>query len=66
LRSCWTRRSWRREHQNQKTTQGIGQLTALIKTRLKQMQYWPGLMTAFSPRPGSTSHHFVTSAIAGL
>ena len=39
------RRSWRREHQNLKTTQGIGQLTALIKTRLKQMQYRPGLIT---------------------
>jgi hypothetical protein len=37
----------------------IDQLTALIKA-LRRMQYRPGLLDGFSPRPGSTS---VTSTI---
>jgi transposase len=34
------------------TKQGIGQLTALIKTRLKRMQYRPGLIDGFLARTG--------------
>ena len=30
----------------------IGQLTALIKTRLRQMQYRPGLLEGFLAKPG--------------
>jgi hypothetical protein len=30
------------------------QLTALIKTRLRRMQYRPGLLDGFLARPGST------------
>ena len=37
------------------TKQGIDQLTALVKTRLKPMEYRPASSTASSPRPGSTS-----------
>jgi putative transposase len=29
----------------------IGQLTALIKTRLRQMQYRPGLLAGFLAKP---------------
>ena len=34
------------------TKQDIGQLTALIKTRLRQMQYRPGLLEGFLAKPG--------------
>jgi DDE superfamily endonuclease len=34
------------------TKQGIGQLTALVKTRLKRMQYRPGLIGGFLARTG--------------
>jgi transposase len=40
------------------TKHDIGQLTALIKTRLRRMQYRPGLSTASWPRPRSTSSNF--------
>ena len=30
----------------------IGQLTALVKTRLRQMQYRPGLLEGFLAKPG--------------
>ena len=43
--------------------QDIGQLTALVKTRLRQMQYRPGLLDGFLAEPGSTSRPSVTSAI---
>jgi hypothetical protein len=33
------------------TKQNIGQLTVLVKTRLRRMQYRPGLSTVSSPRP---------------
>jgi hypothetical protein len=32
--------------------QDIGQLTALVKTRLRQMQYQPGLLGGFLAKPG--------------
>jgi putative transposase len=38
------------------TKQGLDQLAATVKTRLKQMQYRPVSPTASSPRPGLTSH----------
>jgi transposase len=38
------------------TKQGLDQLTALVKTRLKRMQYRPGLTDGFPARPGLTSH----------
>jgi putative transposase len=41
----------------------IAQLTALAKTRLRRMQYQPGLVEGFSPASGSTSHPSVTPAI---
>jgi hypothetical protein len=34
------------------TKQGIDQLTALIKTRLKRMQYRPGLIDGFLAKTG--------------
>jgi hypothetical protein len=34
------------------TKQGIDQLTALVKTRLKQMQYRPGLIDGFLAKTG--------------
>ena len=34
------------------TKQDIGQLTALVKTRLRQMQYRPGLLEGFLAKPG--------------
>jgi putative transposase len=34
------------------TKQGVGQLTALIKTRLKRMQYRPGLIDGFIAKTG--------------
>ena len=37
------------------TKYGIDQLTTLVKTRLKRMQYRPGLIDGSSPRPASTS-----------
>ena len=30
----------------------IGQLTALVKTRLRRMQYRPGLLEGFLAKPG--------------
>ena len=33
------------------TKQNIGQLTALVKTRLRQMQYRPGLLEGFLAKP---------------
>ena len=36
------------------TKHNIGQLTALVKTRLRRMQYRAGLSTASWPRPNST------------
>jgi transposase len=38
--------------------QDIGQLTALVKTRLRRMQYRPALWRASWPRPDSTSRPF--------
>ncbi|WP_371330446.1 transposase [Streptomyces sp. TP-A0356] len=38
------------------TKHGLDQLTALVKTRLKRMQYRPASSRASSPRPGSTSN----------
>ena len=32
--------------------QDIGQLTALVKTRLRRMQYQPGLLDGFLAKPG--------------
>ena len=32
--------------------QDIGQLTALVKTRLRRMQYRPGLLEGFLAKPG--------------
>jgi hypothetical protein len=40
------------------TRQGIGQLTALVKTRLKRMQYRPGLINGFLAGEDSTSRPF--------
>jgi transposase len=37
------------------TKHGIDQLTTLVKTRLKRMQYRPASSRASSPGPGSTS-----------
>ena len=34
------------------TKQGLDQLTALIKTRLKRMQYRPGLIDGFIAKTG--------------
>jgi transposase len=42
------------------TKQDISQLTALVKTRLRRMQYRPGLLDGFLAKTGSTS---VTSTI---
>jgi hypothetical protein len=33
----------------------LSQLTALVKTRLRRVQYRPGLLGGFSPAPGSIS-----------
>ena len=41
----------------------IAQLTALAKTRLRRMQYPPGLIEGFLAGTGSTSHPSVTPAI---
>jgi putative transposase len=38
----------------------LSQLTALVKTRLKRMQYRPGLLRGSSPAPGSTSPPYLT------
>ncbi len=38
----------------------ISQLTALVKTRLRRMQYRPVSSTGSSPEPGLTSHPSVT------
>ena len=48
------------------TKHSIGQLTALVKTRLKRMQYRPGLLDGSSPAPGSISHPSVTPTIRDL
>ncbi|MFE2992726.1 transposase [Streptomyces sp. NPDC059262] len=37
------------------TKHSLEQLTALVKTRLKRMQYQPGLIDGLSPRPASTA-----------
>jgi putative transposase len=34
------------------TKHGIDQLTTLVKTRLKRMQYRPGLLDGFLPKTG--------------
>ena len=34
------------------TKHNISQLTALVKTRLRQMQYRPGLLEGFLAKPG--------------
>jgi hypothetical protein len=34
------------------TKHNINQLTALVKTRLRQMQYRPGLLEGFLAKPG--------------
>jgi transposase len=39
----------------------LAQLTALVKTRLKRMQYRPASSTGSSPAPAWTSHPSVTS-----
>jgi putative transposase len=38
--------------------QDIGQLTALVKTRLRRMQYRPGLLEGFLARPGLDLSNF--------
>jgi len=38
----------------------LAQLTALVKTRLKRMQYRPALIEVSSPPPGLTSARSVT------
>ena len=38
--------------------QDIGQLTALIKTRLRRMQYRPGLLEGFLAKPGLNLGNF--------
>ena len=38
--------------------QDIGQLTALIKTRLRRMQYQPGLLDGFLAKPGLDLSNF--------
>lgn len=41
----------------------IIEMTALVKTRLRRMQYRPGLLDGFLASDPSTSHHSVTPAI---
>ena len=43
--------------------QDIGQLTALVKTRLRQMQYQPGLLDGFLAKPSLVLPTSVTSTI---
>jgi hypothetical protein len=38
--------------------QDIGQLTALVKTRLRLMQYRPGLLDGFLAKPGLDLSNF--------
>jgi len=38
--------------------QDIGQLTALVKTRLRRMQYQPGLLDGFLAKPGLDLSNF--------
>ena len=38
--------------------QDIGQLTALVKTRLRRMQYRPGLLEGFLAKPGLDLSNF--------
>ena len=38
----------------------VSELTALAKTRLRRMQYRPGLLEGFLAQPGSTSHPSAT------
>jgi putative transposase len=38
--------------------QDIGQLNALIKTRLRRMQYRPGLLEGFLAKPGLNLGNF--------
>ena len=44
----------------------ISQLTALVKNRLKRMQYRPGLLGGSWPAPAWTSHRSVTPTIENL
>ena len=44
----------------------ISQLIALVKTRLKRMQYRPGLLDGFLASTGSTSHPSATPTIKDL
>jgi len=38
----------------------LGQLTALVQTRPKRMQYRPGILDGFRAAPALTSHPCVT------
>ena len=44
--------SLKRSLANLAVKQDIGQLTALVKTRLRRMQYRPGLLEGFLAKPG--------------
>jgi putative transposase len=44
----------------------LAQLSALVKTRLKRMQYRPALLEGSSPAPAWTSHPSVTPTIRSL
>ena len=44
----------------------LAQLTALVKTRLKRMQYRPGLLDGFLASTAWTSHPSVTPTIKDL
>lgn len=48
------------------TKQGIGQLTALVKTRLKRMQHRPGLIDGFLAKTGFDFTPLVTPTIKDL
>jgi putative transposase len=50
--------SWTRSLANL-TKQGLDQLTTLVKTRLKRMQYRPGQIDGFLAKIGPDSCHFM-------
>jgi hypothetical protein len=53
-------RTWGRRGHTNLTKHNIDQLTALVKTRLRRMQYRPGLLDGFLAKTGldlSNSHH---------
>jgi hypothetical protein len=56
LAPCLGGSRWGKRGNRHSVSQSAGQLTALIKTRLKRTQYRPGLLGGFLAKPGSTSH----------